>query len=237
MEQLSLLWDGGDEEIFRRVFQQIKPRTAPPEFAVEYRPYANANSTIRLEEGHQRIRVRMADLLEEAPRAVKEALAHILLGKLYRRPVAEQHNRRYRSYLNRAEVRDKTLHMRRQRGRKHMLSPEGRHYHLEEVFDDLNQRFFGGELARPAIGWSRRASRYLLGHYDPAHHTIVISRVFDRPSVPRLLVDYIVFHEMLHLKHPVEYRSDRRCVHTREFKESEKKFPRLREAIKLLKKL
>jgi hypothetical protein len=43
-----------------------------------------------------------------------------------------------------------------------------------------------------------------------------------------------MYHEMLHLKYPAEYRSQRRCVHTKPFKEDEKKFPRYAEAVKML---
>jgi hypothetical protein len=42
---------------------------------------------------------------------------------------------------------------------------------------------------------------------------------------------------MLHLRYPVEHSGTRRCVHTREFKAEEKKFPRFQEAKELLKKL
>jgi hypothetical protein len=48
-------------------------------------------------------------------------------------------------------------------------------------------------------------------------------------------VEYILFHEMLHLRFPVEHRGARRCVHTREFKEAEQQFPLLKEAKQLLK--
>jgi len=103
------------------------------------------------------------------------------------------------------------------RGRKHIRSARGHHYHLEEIFDDLNRRFFHGLLGRPQLTWSQNRARRSLGHYDPAHNAIVISRVFDDPRVPRYAVEYIVYHEMLHLKHPVKLRGSRRCVHSREF--------------------
>ncbi len=63
-----------------------------------------------------------------------------------------------------------------------------------------------------------------LGHYDAAHNTIVVSRVFDRPSSPRYAIEYLLYHEMLHLKHPVRMRGLRRCVHSREFKADEAQF-------------
>ena len=80
-------------------------------------------------------------------------------------------------------------------------------------------------------------ARRSLGHYDAAHNTIVVSRVFDRPSSPRYAIEYLLYHEMLHLRHPVKMRGLRRCVHSREFKADESKFPQLREALAFLKRL
>jgi len=46
-----------------------------------------------------------------------------------------------------------------------------------------------------------------------------------------------MFHEMLHLRYPVDHNGARRRVHTREFREAEKEFERLSEAKDLLKRL
>ena len=46
-----------------------------------------------------------------------------------------------------------------------------------------------------------------------------------------------MFHEMLHLRYPVEHNGARRRVHTREFHQAEKQFARLKEAKEILKKL
>jgi predicted metal-dependent hydrolase len=50
-------------------------------------------------------------------------------------------------------------------------------------------------------------------------------------------MEYIVYHEMLHLKHPVKMRGSRRSVHGREFREDEKAFPQINEARLFLKTL
>jgi predicted metal-dependent hydrolase len=71
-----------------------------------------------------------------------------------------------------------------------------------------------------------KLSRTILGHYDSAHATIIISRVLDSPTVPSYLVEYLVYHEMLHIRYPVERRGHRRVVHSQEFRAAEKKFPR-----------
>ena len=62
----------------------------------------------------------------------------------------------------------------------------------------------------------------------------MVSRIFDHPRVPRSAVEYIVYHEMLHLKHPVRLRGSRRCVHSAEFQAEEKLFPQLEEVKQFL---
>lgn len=223
------------EQIYTRVFRDIRPRTPVPAIRIEFCRFANANSFIRLDNGQ--ISVRVTDLLEGAPAPIHEALAHILLCKLYRRPVPARFSHQYRLYLNRRDVRRTLQLLRRHRGRKFLSSPVGRVYHLEEIFEDLNLRYFHGLMARPVMGWSCRPSRTTLGHYDPAHNAIVISSMLDRPQVPRLAVEYVVFHEMLHLRFPVEHRGARRCVHTSEFRDAEKQFADLARAKELLRHL
>ena len=85
--------------------------------------------------------------------------------------------------------------------------------------------------------WSQVRSRRSLAHYDPAHNAIVVSRIFDHPLVPRYAIEYILYHEMLHLKHPVKMRGSRRCVHGKEFQAEEKLFPHLHQAKAFLKTL
>jgi hypothetical protein len=222
-------------ELYQRVFRQMRPRTPLPEVRVEFKRYANANAQVRWADGI--LLVRLADTLAGAPADVLEALAEILLSKLFRKPVPPASNDRYRRYLNRHDVRRSLDLVRQIRGRKQVEHPQGRLYDLDQIFEELNFRYFFGLMARPRLGWSPNASRTLLGHYDPSHNAIVLSRILDRPDTPRLAVEYVLYHEMLHLKHPAEHRGARRCVHTRAFKDAEKQFERLNEAKALLRKL
>jgi hypothetical protein len=168
---------------------------------------------------------------------VIHAIAHILLAKLYRKPIDRAQNLRFKRFATSAAVTRQTELIRTTRGSKRYFGPEGRYYHLEEVFDTLNFRFFGGLLGRPDLTWSEHNAKRSLGHYDAAHNTIVVSRVFDRPSSPRYAIEYLLYHEMLHLKHPVRTRGTRRCVHPAEFKAEEARFPQLAEALAFIKRL
>jgi predicted metal-dependent hydrolase len=206
-----------------------------PQFHVRFYRFTSLNTTIRLREGC--IRVHLSDLLEGAPEPVLTAIAHILLAKLYRKPIEPAQADRYRRFTSSEAVTRQTEIIRQARGRKRMLGPHGDKYNLEEVFESLNARFFNGLLGRPLLTWSGHTARRSLGHYDAAHNTIVISRIFDRQNTPRFAIEYLLFHEMLHLKHPVKVKGGRRCVHGREFQAEERLFPELQQAKEFLKRL
>jgi predicted metal-dependent hydrolase len=206
-----------------------------PLMVVRFRRFTSLNTRIRLRDGQ--ILVSLSDLLEGAQESVIRSIAHILLAKLYKKPIDAAHNLRYKRFSSSAAVTRQTELIRGARGSKRFFGPQGHFFNLEEVFDSLNLRFFGGLLGRPDLTWSEHNAKRSLGHYDAAHNTIVVSRVFDRPSSPRYALEYLLYHEMLHLKHPVRMRGLRRCVHSRDFKAEEKLFPQLKEAQAFIKRL
>jgi hypothetical protein len=212
-------------EVFQHEYRELRPRAPIPPLDIRFRRFTSLNTTIRLREGH--LHVRLSDLLEHAPGSVHHAIAHILLAKLYKKPIARSHADRYRRHVSSEAVSKQAEHIRQTRGRKRISTPEGHHYDLDEVFESLNTRFFHGLLGRPTLTWSAHHARRMLGHYDAAHNTIVVSRVFDRPDTPRCAIEYLLYHEMLHLKHPVRVKAGRRCVHSKAFQAEERLFPEL----------
>jgi hypothetical protein len=221
--------------IFEEEYRALRPRAPMPPFHVRFRRFVSLNTTIRLREGA--LHVSLSDLLEGAPESVLHAIAHILIAKIYKKPIDRAHNYRYKRFQYSESVARRTEQIRSTRGAKRFPGPEGRYYHLDEVFDSLNERFFHGLLGRPQLTWSEHHARRLLGHYDAAHNTIVVSKIFDRPSSPRYAIEYLLYHEMLHLKHPVSVRGVRRCVHGAAFRAEEKLFPQLDLALAFLKRI
>ncbi len=221
--------------IFLDSFRELQRATPPPPISVRFFPFANVNNTIRLREGQ--LLVRLSDLLEGAPEPVLRAIAHILIAKMYRKTIEPAHSNRYRKYILSSTLRKKAHLIRQLRGRKQLGSARGSCYDLDSIFESLNLRFFGGMQARPKMSWSQRRARNLLGHYDPAHNAIIVSRIFDHPKVPRYAVEYIVYHEMLHLRHPVKLNGSRRCVHSAAFHAEEKLFPELEQAQQFIRRV
>lgn len=220
--------------IFAEEYRALRPRAPMPEIHLRFKRYTSLNTRIQLK--NEKLEVSLSDLLEGAPEPILRAIAHILLAKLYRKPIDAQQNNRYRRYTNSAAITEKAEQIRRLRGRKVNLGPEGRYFNLENVFEDLNSRFFNGLMGRPLLTWSEHASRRSLGHYDAAHNTIVVSRIFDRPNCPLYVLEYLLYHEMLHLKHPIKVHGARRCVHSAAFRAEERLFPQWNEAQRFLKK-
>jgi predicted metal-dependent hydrolase len=220
---------------FEEEYRVLRPRAPMPAIEVRFYRFTSLNTTIRLREGG--IKVRLSDLLEGAPESVLRAIAHILIAKLYRKQIEPAYATRYRRFAASEPVMRQTERIRQSRGRKRISSAKGEQYDLDEVFEALNIRFFHGLLGRPQLTWSEHRAKRLLGHYDAAHNTIMVSRVFDRRNTPRYAIEYLMYHEMLHLKHPVKTRNGRRCVHSREFQAEENLFPELDKAKAYLKTL
>lgn len=224
-----------NERIFARVYAEIARPAELPRVDFHVKPYVNTMGKLHLRDGV--LTVRISDLVAGAPSTVREALAWILLSKMFRRRVPAHWLLHYRQFMNRRDVRRTHQTVRQARGRKYLSGPQGEFYDLDPLFDRLRDKYFEPLMSKPQLGWSRRPSRTLLGHFDHAHNAIILSRILDRAEVPPLAVEYILFHEMLHLKHPVEHHGSRRRVHTRAFREDEKKFENLAQAKELLRRL
>jgi hypothetical protein len=221
--------------LLQRVYGRLRIRRPVVEFRAAFRPFAGLRSTISLRDGT--LDAQFSDLLADAPPLVLEALAEILLCRLFRRRPSREARECYAAYSMRPRFRERVDEARRQRGSKRLRPAQGCFYDLESIFARLNQTYFNGEISIARIGWSPLRSKTVLGHYDAAHRTITISRWLDRPSVPAYLLDYVVYHEMLHVRYPVGRNGHRRIVHSPAFRAAERQFPYYERAEQRLKQL
>lgn len=222
----------GGAMLFQRMYTRLDCHGRPPQFHVEFFPYANLAHSIRLR--HDTAYVRLSDLLQNAPLEVLEAAAAILLSRLYRRRLPAEISETYRQYAQAHATRRKLHALRQTRARRKMRPPQGRVHDLEPLFERLNHRYFSGNLPKSKIGWSTHRWRSQLGIFDPALDQIIINSALDRPHVPEYAVAYVLFHEMLHRKHPIKLARCRLEAHSREFRLEEKQFSEYSRAMKFL---
>jgi hypothetical protein len=210
------------KRIYRNILLTLDRTDRIPEVKVGFYPYVGINNKIRLQEN--RIEIRISDILHTAPVEIHQALAEILVRKLYRKRVPAKYLEIYRGYIRQGELRERSIETRKRRGRKVLNGSQGQNYDLDEIFDLINQIYFQSVIPKPRLTWSAQRTYRILGHHDSTHETIVISKSLDDLRVPRFVVEYVVYHEMLHIKHPTQIQNGRRAIHTPAFRRDERDF-------------
>ncbi|MGQ0505478.1 MAG: hypothetical protein ACT4TC_09175 [Myxococcaceae bacterium] len=115
--------------------------------------------------------------------------------------------------------------------RKRMrIVSSGRTHDLQHIFRTLNLRYFRNRIDAtitygPAPRSRRPRKSIKMGSYHSDSRVIRIHPALDHPKVPRYVVEWIVFHEMLHHIYRARRGEDgRRCVHPPEFMAHERRF-------------
>ncbi len=108
--------------------------------------------------------------------------------------------------------------------------PKGVYHNLEAIYEELNRQYFSGNIDAK-IAWgkhaptSSRRRSIKLGSYCYDRKHIVIHPALDQACVPRVCIERVIHHEMLHQYYPArQSRGRRRCVHHAEFRAAEKLF-------------
>ena len=180
----------------RVVLENFSPEFHGAAIDARFYPYIGLTHTIRRREAGWIVRV--SDHCSQAPRQVLEAIIIILACKVLRKRIPKRTRLIYDGWRNESVVSDAVSVRRAAKGRKCFAVHDGRWHPLQEICRDTNRRFFNDQIEISKIGWSVRRSWGRLGHYDPTHNTIMLSPVLDSPKVPRFVVEFVVYHEMLH---------------------------------------
>ncbi len=91
---------------------------------------------------------------------------------------------------------------------------------LEKSFERVNRLLFNGIMEQPNLKIGKGINR--LGTYEYTTDTVTISQILlENPE----LMDYVMYHELLHKKHQYKNHFGRCTHHSREFLQDEKRFP------------
>ena len=92
---------------------------------------------------------------------------------------------------------------------------------LLDSFNRVNKKYFDSMIEAPNLVWGSESKRKL-GSYDYGTDTITISTIFKETKTE--LLDYIMYHELLHKKHKFKAKNGRSYHHTSKFRKEEKQF-------------
>ncbi|MBM9577198.1 M48 family metallopeptidase [Leptospira sp. 201903070] len=183
----------------------------------KFYPYTNLGSAIRISSGVLEFKIhssyRESDSLE--------AVVELLLCKLLKLPIPKAISERVQKFY---ELHSKLKSVTNKR-KKRIESSESKNAVLKEILSRINEKFLGIDLSDIEIYWGKGSSKTRLGHFDPAHRMIVINPILGRQVVPIFVLEYIVFHELLHVHIPATRKNGKNVIHGREFRALERKYP------------
>lgn len=113
----------------------------------------------------------------------------------------------------------------------------GSYWDLRAIFDQVNQKYFNHALDPPHLVWSSRDTYRKYGHYQFDTDTVMISTSLDRSDVPGFVLEYVMYHELLHKHLGIQVKNHRRYAHTKKFRRWEARFPDLTRARNYLQRL
>jgi predicted SprT family Zn-dependent metalloprotease len=185
----------------------------------------NSTSMLSIRTKSNSISVRMHWMFLNADKEIIREIANFIKTRKGRTPLIRKFISENRNCLKNRE-RD---------SRQPRIRTQGRFYDLKEIFDSLNNNYFGGGITA-SISWGKRNSRKevrkrTLGSYCGHSNTIRINPVLDRKNVPHYFIEYVIYHEMLHSAVTWEKKNSRKSVHTSEFRKRERLFKKYDKAI------
>jgi hypothetical protein len=93
---------------------------------------------------------------------------------------------------------------------------------LDQSFYRVNEKFFYSVLDKPNLTWGRDSFRKLAS-YNFHDDTVTVSTLFN--DARQEVLDYLMYHELLHKYHKFKHKDGRSSFHTKAFREDEKRYP------------
>lgn len=110
----------------------------------------------------------------------------------------------------------------------------GSHQDLEIIFNRVNARYFNNQMGKPQLSWSNSLTFRKFGHYQPSTDSLMISASLDNIRIPEYVLDFAMYHELLHKHLGYHVINSRRISHHTEFRKLERQFPEFEQAQKYI---
>ncbi len=217
------------------VFRQVGKQISADRVSAEFHQYSELKHTWR----HRRSTVsfRISDYMDASPEPVIDALAWYLLCRAYGKRCPDGMAERYLEHARSREMWAPKKPVYVSRARNLAFRPVGAHRDLGAVFDYVNSCYFDGSIRRPDLAWARESPSVRLGFYFEPLDILAANRALDSEKVPRYVLEFVMYHELLHGVLDAKGTPTRRLHHTREFRERERRFSMYDEAEEWLSRL
>ena len=176
----------------------------------------NSSSILSVRTQNSHVSVRLHHMFLKADNNVLKEIAEFVKDRKREMPYVRRFIKQYSSCLKTKSA------------RQILLRTDGRHHNLLDIYESVNRQYFNGKIMC-SITWGQKKRRYAvrnrtLGSYSSATNTIRINPILDKKNVPRIYLEFIVYHEMLHADMGTDEKNGRRSIHPKEFKQRERLF-------------
>lgn len=204
---------------------------------VEFKPFRATLYSFRILSGVAHLKMHTA--FHDASDEVLHEAAHLMLNK--RRGARPSGSREAFDAFVRGlprEVFDLPEARRSSNRAREETKDPGVYRSMAESFERVNVQYFGGRMQRPRLCWSPVCARRIVGTYQACSDRVVLTRRLDSLRIPKFVLDFVMYHELLHKALGTGRRGDgKRRVHGPEFRRLERRFLRYGEAEEWLTKL
>jgi len=207
--------------IIQEAFQKLYP-DKPLNYSVSIKysgRFKAYNANIQINKFTRHLQFSLSKTWKQVSREIKIGLIQSLMVKIFKQKASTMNIDLYDSFI-------KNLHIAIPKTKSDPI--------LLESFNRINESYFFNSIEQPNLKWGS-ASATKLGSYEYQTDTITISSLFQKTE--QELLDYIVYHELLHKKHKFKTSGTRNYHHTNQFKKDEKQFKNSEEIEQKLKKL
>ena len=203
------------EEAFNLLYPEKEPeRDISVKYSDKFKPY-NANVKIR----GKKLEFNLSKRWRSISKEIQTGLVQSLLLKIFKDKKSTTNIELYNIFM-------KKIHL---AVPKTKIDPV-----LEKSFERVNKKYFYELMEKPNLVWGNSSVRKL-GSYEYGSDTITISRIFE--NMDENLLDYIMYHEVLHKKHKFMSKNGRNYHHTPLFRKKEMEFDDREEIERDLKKI
>ena len=175
----------------------------------------------------------VSDYMADAPPEVMEGMAETIFSRITRK-ARKNYPKKMLDWISSEEFVKAKQPLYLMRSHNLTGTPVGQHADLRESYERLVKTGLVPRYENLAITWTKQPTARRVGFCSVLMKVIIISSELDRPEVPAFVLDYVLYHELIHLMHGFDPFGQR---HNADFQSLEKLYPKHEEAEEWLKKM
>jgi hypothetical protein len=175
----------------------------------------------------------VSDYLMDAPMEVMKGLADVIFSRITRKTKRE-YPKEMLDWITSDDFVQKKQKVYIARARNIKRKAQGEHVNLNDSYKRLVKMGLVNEDKDVRFVWTKEPTARRIGYCSVLMKVVTISSIFDSPSIPSFVLDYVMYHELIHMSKGFDPFGQR---HDTDFHALERLYPQRDDAEEYLKTL